>query len=68
MRQRLRLAAARVLQPGLLLLDEPLSHLDSQGTSLLADLLAAIPRHTTVLIAGHRREEVDLAETVISVG
>gem|GEM_PF-2670161 len=57
-----------MLQPGLLLLDEPLSHLDSQGTSLLADLLAAIPRHTTVLIAGHRREEVDLAETVISVG
>jgi putative ABC transport system ATP-binding protein len=53
-RQRVSLARARVVEPPVLLLDEPTSHLDaSLAGELMNDLEAARREGTAVLIASH---------------
>lgn len=59
--QRMALARASVLQPRLLLLDEPTSHLDGEAReqvlALIPDLIA---RGTTVLVVCHDRDLITL--------
>lgn len=50
-RQLVALAGVLAREPGLLLLDEPISALDSSARRRLADILAALP--TTMLLATH---------------
>jgi putative ABC transport system ATP-binding protein len=53
-RQRVALARARILEPPLLLLDEPTAHLDeSRARTLMDDLVALSAEGTAVLIASH---------------
>jgi energy-coupling factor transport system ATP-binding protein len=58
-RQRLALAGVLAMRPRLLVLDEPLSQLDPEGSAaLLAALHAAVQGGTTALVAEHRHHLV----------
>jgi energy-coupling factor transporter ATP-binding protein EcfA2 len=58
-RQRLALAGVLAMRPRLLVLDEPLSQLDPQGSmALLTALHAAVQAGTTALVAEHRHDLV----------
>jgi energy-coupling factor transport system ATP-binding protein len=66
--QRLALAAALALRPGLLLLDEPTANLDPAGAALVRGALKHVlaGRHETMLLVEHRvAEAADLADRVI---
>jgi ABC-type ATPase involved in cell division len=59
-RQRVALARARVLDPAVLLLDEPTAHLDAAlASDLLNDLDALRARGTAILVASHDPRIVD---------
>ena len=54
-KQRVAIAAALVLSPDILILDEPVSNLDAEGSRILIELLAKIKRRgTTIVISEHR--------------
>ncbi|HEY7381747.1 MAG TPA: ABC transporter ATP-binding protein [Gaiella sp.] len=60
MRQRMRLAATLVHDPGLLLLDEPLSGTDPAQRLHLRDVIRALADEgRTILVSSHILEEVD---------
>jgi len=63
MRKRLALARALLLQPRLLLLDEPETALDSNGRDKLIDVIDQVARRGAVVLATHDR---GFAETVAS--
>lgn len=53
-RQRVALARARMLEPAVLLLDEPTAHLDTgRARTLMDDLIGLAREKTAVLIASH---------------
>jgi len=58
-KQRLAIAGVLAMEPDILLLDEPLANLDSNGIRLMQDVLANLRRQgKTVVVAEHRTEEV----------
>ena len=59
-RQRVALAAVCAMQPQVLLLDEPTSHLDPQGTHDILTIVTQLNRELgiTVILATHRTKEV----------
>ena len=59
-KQRVALAAICAMQPQVLLLDEPTSHLDPQATRDILDIVAKLNRKMgiTVILATHRTREV----------
>jgi ABC-type multidrug transport system ATPase subunit len=65
-RQRLALARAWMMQPALLLLDEPCSHLDQQASAdILREVQELAAQGMTVLLSTHRPEEIALAQRVL---
>jgi len=66
--QRLALAAALALRPGLLLLDEPTANLDPEGSALVREALKRVLSggHETMVLVEHRvAEAADLVDRVI---
>ena len=59
-KQRVALAAVCAMQPQVLLLDEPTSHLDPQGTRDILTIVTQLNRELgiTVILATHRTKEV----------
>ena len=59
-KQRVALAAICAMQPQVLLLDEPTSHLDPQGTRDILDIVAKLNAEMgiTVILATHRTKDV----------
>lgn len=63
-RQRIALARAIAARPSLLLLDDPLSALDTKTEERVIDQLQAVLDNTTTLIIAHRSSTVALADRV----
>lgn len=59
-RQKVAIAAALVLQPGILILDEPTSQLDAQSAREVIDAVIQLNREKglTIILAEHRLERV----------
>jgi heme exporter protein A len=62
MKQRLRLAFARLGDPPILLLDEPGSHLDDAGRAELREQIERVRATALVVLATNDSRESDLAE------
>jgi ATP-binding cassette subfamily B protein len=63
-RQRLALARAVLGQPGVLVLDDPLSALDVHTEALVEQALTRVLRGTTALLVVHRPSTIALADRV----
>ncbi|SDF54573.1 ABC transporter ATP-binding protein [Sporolituus thermophilus] len=69
MKQRLKFALLLAVNPGLWLLDEPSSNLDSDGKALVDELIhTALAQEKTLIVATNEAMEVRHAEAAISLG
>lgn len=67
MKQRLRLIIAMIDSPGILLLDEPSSNLDSAGKDILFSEIEKIRNDTIIIIATNEHEEMKLCAKGIDI-
>ena len=66
--QRLCIARALVLEPEVLLLDEPTSSLDSRSGRIIEDLLVSLKRQCTLVMVSHYQDQVRrVADTVLEM-
>jgi len=56
--QRLCIARALILEPEILLLDEPTSSLDAEAGKVIEELLINLKKTCTILVVSHYREQV----------
>lgn len=68
MKQRVRFAMAFAGDPAVLLMDEPTSNLDKQGTTLMLDeLVRRAASGATVLIATNEEREIEITHRAVAV-
>lgn len=66
--QRLCIARAMILQPEILLLDEPTSSLDHKAATAIEHLLVKLKKQCTILIVSHYRDQVQrIADSVVEM-
>ena len=68
MKQRLRIAFTFLLDPPVILLDEPLSGLDARGRAIVARFVAAAGERGPVILAGTDLEELPPPDQVLEIG
>jgi heme exporter protein A len=68
MKQRLRIAFALLLDPPVVLLDEPLSGLDAQGRGAVARFVAAAGQRGPVVLAATDLHELPPPDQVLEIG
>jgi ABC-type multidrug transport system ATPase subunit len=68
MKQRLRIAFARLLDPAVLLLDEPMSGVDAAGRAAVAGLIAAAAEKGPVVLAATELQELPAPTQVVHLG
>lgn len=68
MKQRLGIAQAIMEKPDLLILDEPMNGLDTNGIKIVKDLLLRLKSEgKTILLASHYAEDMDLCDELYSM-
>jgi phosphate transport system ATP-binding protein len=66
--QRLCIARSLVLEPEVLLLDEPTSSLDSKAAAIIEELLLSLRSHCTLIVVSHYLEQVSrIADRVVEL-
>ena len=65
--RRVAFARALLRRAPLLLLDEPTAHLDAESADTIVDVLAALPRTRTVLVATHDARVLRAADRVLEL-
>lgn len=68
MQRRVLVAQGLLGAPGLLLLDEPTAGLDAQQCVILRDALRAVAGTTTILLATHVVDDLELAAEIVTLG
>ena len=68
MKQRLKLAQAFFCQSPVLLLDEPTTNLDAEGTALYQQLIKDYTRNKLVIISSNDQQEYAFCDEVIAIG
>ncbi|MDQ5857449.1 MAG: ABC transporter ATP-binding protein [Acidobacteriota bacterium] len=68
MKQRLRIAFAHILDPPILILDEPMSGLDSEGRAAVGRIVASARERGPVLLASTDLGELPVADDVLELG
>ncbi len=66
--QRLCIARALILQPQVLLLDEPTSSLDDKAGRVIEDLLCELKKSCTIILVSHYLDQIKrIADTTLSL-
>jgi len=68
MKQRLKLAQAFFSNTPILLLDEPTTNLDAEGTALYHNLISNYTKGKLVIVSSNDKQEYDFCEEVIRIG
>ncbi len=68
MKQRLKLAQAFFSNSAVLLLDEPTTNLDMEGTALYHHLISNYKGNKLVVVSSNDKQEYDFCEEVIAIG
>ncbi|WP_320152628.1 type I secretion system permease/ATPase [uncultured Tolumonas sp.] len=66
-RQSIALARALLLDPPILILDEPTANMDNRSESLVKRELANLPVETTMLLITHRTSMLDIVDRIIVI-
>nr|WP_321242872.1 type I secretion system permease/ATPase [uncultured Tolumonas sp.] len=66
-RQSIALARALLLDPPILILDEPTANMDNRSESLVKRELANLPAETTMLLITHRTSMLDIVDRIIVI-
>ncbi|NIA19688.1 MAG: ATP-binding cassette domain-containing protein [Xanthomonadaceae bacterium] len=66
--QRLCIARALILEPEILLLDEPTSSLDTEAGKVIEELLSSLKETCTLLVVSHYQEQVQrIADRILKL-
>ena len=66
--QRLCIARALILEPEILLLDEPTSSLDFQASAIIEQLLLELKKSCTILVVSHYLDQVQrIADSIVTI-
>ena len=68
MKQRLRMAFARLFEPAILLLDEPMAGLDEEGRAAVARIIASSRQAGAVVLASNDARDFEAPEQVVELG